>query len=171
MQKSSPKQGRDLRNFASNLTPLEICLSPKNLIKFWQNYPFFPEKWHFRSLNAFPALRRLCWKRPPFPCFSVHACVHLHIWVPPGSYLPLNFMNMFSKKFTKHLSADMFRKKKSLFSKPPDFFFFFCIFRKNFTVITYLYNNSLGNSIFLEREAILCCSELIIASDNSSQCF
>ena len=28
----------------------------------------------------------------------------------------------------------------SLFSKPNDFFFFFCIFRENFTVITYLYN-------------------------------
>ena len=32
----------------------------------------------------------------------------------------------------------------SLFSKPP----FFPIFRENCTVITYLYNNSLGNSIF-----------------------
>ena len=42
----------------------------------------------------------------------------------------------------------------SLFSKPQ---ILFCIFRENFTVITYLYNNSLGNSIFLERETILCC--------------
>ena len=44
---------------------------------------------------------------------------------------------------------------------------FFCIFRDNITVITYLYNNSLGNCIFLERETILCCCwELTIATDN-----
>ena len=35
--------------------------------------------------------------------------------------------------------------------------FFFCIFMKNFTAITYIYNNSLENRIFLERETILCC--------------
>ena len=29
---------------------------------------------------------------------------------------------------------------------------FFCIFRENFTAITYLQNNSLGNSILLERD-------------------
>ena len=43
---------------------------------------------------------------------------------------------------------------------------FFCIFRQNFTVINYLYNSSLGNSIFLERETILSCWELIFASEN-----
>ena len=32
--------------------------------------------------------------------------------------------------------------------------------------ITYLYNNSHGKSIFLERETILCCLELIVAGDN-----
>ena len=35
----------------------------------------------------------------------------------------------------------------SLFSEPPDFFY---IFRENFTVINYMYNNSLGNSIFFD---------------------
>ena len=44
----------------------------------------------------------------------------------------------------------------SRFSKPPDFFFFFCVFREN----------SLGNNIFLEGETILYCSELIVVSDN-----
>ena len=43
---------------------------------------------------------------------------------------------------------------------------FLCIFSKNFTVITYLYNNSSGNSILLERETILYCWELIITGDN-----
>ena len=39
----------------------------------------------------------------------------------------------------------------SLFPTP----WFFGIFRKNLTVITYLYNNSLRNCIFLERETTL----------------
>ena len=50
----------------------------------------------------------------------------------------------------------------SLFSKAKSFF---CIFKENFTVITYLYNNSFGNSIFLERETNICCLELIIADN------
>ena len=52
--------------------------------------------------------------------------------------------------------------RTSLFSKPPHF----CIFRENYTVVTYLYNNSLGDSTYLERETMLCCGELTIASDN-----
>ena len=52
----------------------------------------------------------------------------------------------------------------SLFSDP-QIFFFFCIFRENLTVITYLYNNSLGNSIFLETETILCSWELIAGNN------
>ena len=51
----------------------------------------------------------------------------------------------------------------SLFFQTPRLF---CIFTENSTVITYLYNNSLGNSIFLEREKILCCWEFNIAGDN-----
>ena len=49
------------------------------------------------------------------------------------------------------------------FSEHPDFF---CIFRENYTVLNYIYNNSLGNNIFLEKETIICCWELIIAGDN-----
>ena len=37
----------------------------------------------------------------------------------------------------------------------PRFFFFFYKFRKNSNVITYLYKNSIGNSIFLERDHFL----------------
>ena len=51
----------------------------------------------------------------------------------------------------------------SLFYQPPDLFY---IFGDKFTVITYRYNNSLGNCIFLEREIILCCWKLIIAGNN-----
>ena len=43
---------------------------------------------------------------------------------------------------------------------------FFCIFRENFIVIAYRYNNSLRNSTFLERKANLCCWELIVPGDN-----
>ena len=46
------------------------------------------------------------------------------------------------------------------------YLFFFCIFGENSTVITYLYNNFLGNSIFLERETILCWWELISVGNN-----
>ena len=41
----------------------------------------------------------------------------------------------------------------------------FFIFRKRSTVTTYIYNNSLENSMFLERE-ILRCWELIFAGEN-----
>ena len=43
---------------------------------------------------------------------------------------------------------------------------FFYIFGENFTVINYLYNNSPGNSIFLDRKTIFCCWELIFAVEN-----
>ena len=43
---------------------------------------------------------------------------------------------------------------------------FCCIFRENHTIITCVYNNFLRNSIFLERETILCCWELIITGNN-----
>ena len=49
--------------------------------------------------------------------------------------------------------------------------FFFYISSENSTVITYLNNNSLGNSIFLERKRILCCWELIVTGDNKSKPF
>ena len=45
---------------------------------------------------------------------------------------------------------------------------FFCIFRENCTVITYQYNNSLRNSIFLERQFFTVGNQLPII--NSSQC-
>ena len=49
---------------------------------------------------------------------------------------------------------------------------FFCIFRENFTVRNYKCNNFLGYSIFLERETILCCWELISpAKIISNWCF
>ena len=38
---------------------------------------------------------------------------------------------------------------------------FFCIFRENSTILTYLYNDSLRNSVFWGRETTLCCWELI----------
>ena len=54
----------------------------------------------------------------------------------------------------------------SLFSKPQIFFFFY-IFRENFTVIAYLHNNLLKHQdIFGKRDNSLLASELIIAGDN-----
>ena len=50
----------------------------------------------------------------------------------------------------------------SLFSKPPDIFAY-----SERTPLYYLCNDSLRNGIFLGRETILCCWELIIAGDNS----
>ena len=44
------------------------------------------------------------------------------------------------------------------------FLIFFCIFRENLTILNYLRNNSLGNSIFLEGETFLCW-ELIFAGE------
>ena len=64
-------------------------------------------------------------------------------------------------KFKRTINNRTFQS--SFFFKPPDFFF---ILRENSTLINYLYNNSLGNNIFLERETILCCWELKIAGDN-----
>ena len=57
----------------------------------------------------------------------------------------------------------------SLFFQTPRFFFFFfffffCIFREDFTVMTYLYNNSVGNSMILERDNSLSLG--IITGDN-----
>ena len=52
--------------------------------------------------------------------------------------------------------------KLPFFSKPPDLF----AYSRKLHVITYLYNNSLGNSTFLKKDTILCCWELIIASDD-----
>ena len=52
--------------------------------------------------------------------------------------------------------------KLQFFSEPQYFF----AYLENFTVITYLNNNSLGNSILLARKTILCCWELIFASEN-----
>ena len=63
-----------------------------------------------------------------------------------------------------------FQTQTALFFLTPIFLFlflFFCIFRENFIiVITYLYNSSLGNSIILEREPILCCLEIIFTGEN-----
>ena len=67
--------------------------------------------------------------------------------------------------------------KLHFFFKPPHIFFsfffsflffsfLFFFFFQSFT-LSYLYNNNtIGNSIFLEIETILCCWELIIAGDN-----
>ena len=52
--------------------------------------------------------------------------------------------------------------QSSLFSKTLQF----SHIQRELHCITYLYKNSLGNSIFLERETILCCWELIIAGDS-----
>ena len=61
-----------------------IGLSLNNLSKSWQNHPLFPEKWHFRPRNAFPALRILLQKRP-FSClFCSRMCIptYLSEWPP-----------------------------------------------------------------------------------------
>ena len=49
---------------------------------------------------------------------------------------------------------EQFVHSKLHFFPNPQIFFFH--------IQTYLYNNSLGNSIFLEKETILCCKESII---------
>ena len=56
----------------------------------------------------------------------------------------------------------MDHSKLHFFTNPQ---FFVCIFRENFTVLNYLYNDSHGNGIFLGRETILCCWEFIIANN------
>ena len=69
----------------------------------------------------------------------------------------------------KGLSA-IDHSKRHFFSKPPGCFFLFlflllilfCIFRDNYTVLTYLYKDSLRNGIFSGREAIICCWEMEI---------
>ena len=79
----------------------------------------------------------------------------------PSSHLstPVSFVLLVSSASNENGKAVIIRFTS--FPKCQD-----CIFGENSIVITYLYNNSLRNSIFLEKETILCYWELIFASKN-----
>ena len=73
---------KDLVGFCS-IWPLDRFAYWRTSVNFEQKpcTPFFPEKWHFRTLNAFPALCVLLQKRLLHMQFFIHACVHQYVWV------------------------------------------------------------------------------------------
>ena len=104
--------------------------------------------------------------------FQKCKCIYvLQLWAEFYWKIPLG------KWFFKFWSYEFFRETEIRFWLPfwnETFFWsfflltdFFFIFRNKFTMINYMYmNNSLGNSIFLERQTVLYCWELFIAGGN-----
>ena len=80
MQNSPPKQG------FCGISPqvwLLYKVSLKNLNKFWQNHPFFPEKQNFRPLNTFPTLCSSA-KKSYFTTFYSCMCTPVNLSAPRG---------------------------------------------------------------------------------------